>query len=231
METFMRLGLKEVSYVIKTLGICTEIPYLHGNININGKLYIYEKKNNEFTILGEDGKSLKVAINYSVEEKFLEDGRHFPIPKHEVFFDYGLDNKEHLTFYKGLYLDGEYEGFENVNRHDLLTNIKTEYKGAKQEKIANFTIELKQIHLNGSEKIYSFNNDNSIIEMHPKNNCAYYLTKDSDLDEEAKKADAVRNSLIDVITNNAIEPLVIELVEREFRQNVFSYKNQKRKKI
>lgn len=228
MESFMLLGLKEVSYVIKTLGICTEIPYLHGSIDIDGKLYIYEKKGNELTITGEDGKSIKVAINYSVQDGLDERGNYVVRAKHEVYFNYGLDNGEHLEFYKTLGLDPGFESFEDVNRHDLLDNLKTKYTNAKGEEVANFSLELTAIHLKDSNKTYAFRlGENNIPISIQYEDGVMSIVDTSTLDEEASKAASVRENILDGMISHTISPEAIESVERKFRADVFAYKNQK----
>ena len=64
MENFVRLGLQEACNVVKTLGISSDVMYLHGNVEVKGKLYIYEKKGDQLTITDENGVSLTIKIGY-----------------------------------------------------------------------------------------------------------------------------------------------------------------------
>ena len=158
---FVRLGLKEVADVIKTLGISSDIMYLHGNIDVNGKLYIYEKKGNQLTITGEDGKSVTIGINYSEEKAKDYQNRDVLYLKHEVSIDYKLEDGHHITFYRDIPLERGYESFENVNRHDLLSGVKTGYVGKDGEE-ASFSVGLNKVCFNGSKKVYEFTSDGII---------------------------------------------------------------------
>ena len=221
----MRLGLKEVADIIKTLGICTEIPDMHGMLKVNKELYIYVKRGNTLTITCEDGKSLSVAVDCSVKECTDIHGRSYELPVHEVYFEYGLSNGELLSFNKELHLDGLYEGFENVNRHDLLTDTNTSYVDAKGDTLASFTTELTNITLKNSKKTYIFalggrSEPIATIEGDAEStidDCAH-LTK------EAKAALLVRVMLEYGISKCAIEPTAIDIVSKQFREDVLACK-------
>jgi hypothetical protein len=224
-EVFMRLGLKEVSYVIKTLGVSDEISDLHGNVMVGDKLYIYEKKGNTLVISGEDGRRLTVAVNVDVKERLDKDGNCYELPKHQVFFEYGLANGEALAFTKELALVGAYEGFEDVNRHDLLTGAKTGYYNAKGEKVASFSTEVRAINLANSDKTFIFEVVGKEMPVQVRHGEMTFANFDG-TDIEALKAKAVREKILFDVDYLAITPEAIELVERKFRKDVFDYKNQ-----
>ena len=229
MESFMRLGLKEVSYVIKTLGICDDIPYLHGNVDIDGKLYIYEKKGNVLTITGEDGKSVKVGVSCTQQPAIDDHGEYYEWSKHEVKFEYGLDNGERLTFYKELGLNPGYEGFEDVNRHDLLHNTTNRYIDGKGREVASFSIEATMVHLLDSDKIYIFELLGKPFPVAVSYDDGEMHVSYTDTDEDMKNVMDVRNRILSGIEFHTIEPSTIEIVERKFRKDVFAYKEQQKK--
>lgn len=222
-EVFMKLGLKEVSYVIKTLGISDEISDLHGNVMVGNKLYIYEKKGNTITISSEEGKSLTVAVDVKVEEHLDKNGNYYVLPKHKVFFEYGLANGEALAFTKELPLEGMYEGFEDVNRHDLLTGAKTGYYNVVGEKVASFSTEVRAINLENSDSTYIFENAGREMPVRVRHGEMNFIELDG-TNAEALKANAVREKILYGIDYLAISPEAIEEVERKFRKDVFAYK-------
>lgn len=225
MEVFMKLGLKEVANVIKTLGVSTEIPYMHGNVDVDGKLHIYEKKGNRLTITSEEGKYVGVEVDCQVVERRDIHGNSFELPQHKVYFEYGLANGQLLAFSKELVLDGLYEGFEDVNRHDLLTGTDTRYVDRDGNDVASFSTELTNIQLPNSENTYIFGLNGSEQPIAVSSNGA-----ESSLDEsmkptkEARLAMLARKQLQIAIGSCAIDANAIDKVGNKFRQDVFAYK-------
>ena len=93
---------------------------------------------------------------------------------------------------------------------------------------ASFSPEVSALHVNGSNKSYAFKDD-KIIAVSTSNNSEVTVVDNSILDDDAKKAIAIRKNILDGINNNSIEPVVIELVERKFREEVLANKKQKTK--
>ena len=225
MEVFTKLGLKEVASVIKTLGICTDIPYMHGSAYIDGKLHIYEKKGNSLTIFSEDGKNVSVAVDYRVVEKTDKNGEIHKVPQHQVYFEYGLANGQLLAFSKELVLDGGYEGFEDVNRHDLLTGTNTSYVDKDGNNVASFSTELTNIQLANSENTFVFglHGSEDPIAVSTKE-CERSLDGRKVLPKEARLAKLVRKQLQVAIASCAIDANAIDKMGIQFRQNMFEYK-------
>ena len=225
MEVFMKLGLKEVANIIKTLGVSTEIPYMHGGMYVNGKLHIYEKKGNTLTIKTEEGKSVSVAVDCSVEEHTDKHGNHYELPKHQVYFEYGLSNGQLLAFSKVLPLDGYYEGFEDVNRHDLLTGTTTSYVDQDGRDVASFSTELTNIQLAKSENTFVFglNGSEDPIAVKCKND-ETSLATGMELPKEARLAKLARKQLQIAVASCAIDANSIDVIGNKFRQDVMLYK-------
>ena len=225
MEVFKRLGLQEVANIIKTLGVSTEISDMHGYKKIGDEIFVYEKKGNTLTITCESGKNLSVAVDCSVKERVDKNGNSYELPVHEVYFEYRLANGELLYFDKELHLSGYYEGFEDVNRHNLLTEAKTGYVNAEGKTVASFSTELTNIKLNNSEITYIFALDGkdepiaSMVgdSMSTIDDCATLTT-------EAKIAQYVRGNLKLGISKDAINPDAIDQIGNLFRKDVFAYK-------
>ena len=232
MEKFVRLGLQEACNVVKTLGISSDVMYLHGNVEVKGKLYIYEKKGDQLTITDENGVSLTIKIGYSEEIKKDYLGRDYVCPTHDVFLDYKVEDGHHLTFHKVFsYEDGHeslkrgYESFEDVNRHHLLRGTETSYVGADGKKEATFTVELGEVCPAGEEKAYLFSSagiehDNKLftvdggqlVSIHKDPAAGLDDAKSFDLDKEREKIENFLKSGV------KLHPFTREIIKDAYRK-------------
>lgn len=160
METFVKLGLKEVANIIGILGLSTDIKELEEkDFEINGKKYGYYKIGNAVVIYDEDGKSVKVKVNHTQEK--TKDYKNMDViyDNHEVFMDYQLENGDIISLKNQIALDGGYEAFENVHRHDLLSGLSLKYVDKTGKKLASFSVGVDKVCLGEERKIYEFNHD------------------------------------------------------------------------
>lgn len=232
MENFIKLGLQEACGIVKTLGISPDVMYLHGNVEVNGKLHIYEKKGDQLTITGEDGKSLTVKIGYSEEVKKDYQNRDYVAPKHEVTLDYKVEDGHHLTFHRVFTSDGIHESlprgyasFEDVNRDNLLSGTETTYVGVNGEKIATFTTELYDVCPIGETKSYLFSSagiehDNKLftvdggqlISVHKDPAASLDDAKSFDLEKEKEKIENFLKSGV------KLHPFTREMIKDAYRK-------------
>ncbi len=163
MELFIKLGLKEICYIVNRMGLTTDVEYLEGNLEVDGIKYHYEKRGNEVVIADENNKKVRVGINYTEEPTKDNYGRTVVYVKHEISVDYSLENGEYLNLYNNISLDLGYESFENVQRHDLMSGLRTRFFSNKGEEVASLSIGLDKICLAGSNQIYEFNDGGILV--------------------------------------------------------------------
>ena len=160
METFVKFGLKEVANIIGLLGKSTDVKELDvKDIEIDGKKYGYYKIGNALVIYDESGKSVKIKVNHTQEK--TKDYKNMDViyDVHEVFMDYQLENGDIISLKNQIALDGGYEAFENVQRHDLLSGLGLKYVDRTGKKLASFSIGVDKVCLGEEKKIYEFNYD------------------------------------------------------------------------
>ena len=160
METFIRLGLKEIASIVGTLGLNTNIEHLGPNdININGKTFNYEKDGNNLIVKDDNQTLLIVSINAGKEESKDFMGRKITSLSHEVSINYFLEDGSFINFYNNIPLYEGYEAFENVQRHDLLSNLKTTYCDNNGKELAYFDLGVSRIRLTENNHQYGFFDD------------------------------------------------------------------------
>ena len=163
METFVKLGLKEIASIIGLLGKNTDLNELSVNdINVDGKKYSYYKLGNALVINDENKKEVRIKVKHTQEK--TKDYKNMDViyDNHEVFIDYQLENGDIISLKNQIPLDGGYEAFENVQRHDLLHGLSLKYVDRTGKKLASFSVGVDKVCLGEDKKIYEFN-DNGIV--------------------------------------------------------------------
>ena len=128
MELFNILSLKEIADIISTLGEShRNIYHMCGTIRLEDKVIFYENKDNELSIQSSTGEKTKIRISFSSKETEDYNGRKITFLSHECFIDYYLHDGSVISLYNQLSLPNGYEGFENVQRHDLLKGLRVKY--------------------------------------------------------------------------------------------------------
>ena len=159
MELFIDLGLKEIASIIGRMGLTTDINELHGEVELNGIKYNYEKHGNEFKVTDSLGHQTNIKINYSEEETKDDYNRTIRYLRHDVSMDYLLKNGDYINLSNNIGLDSGYESFENVHRHDIISGVRTKYCDKDGKEVASFGLGLDRICLKDKNKLYEFNED------------------------------------------------------------------------
>lgn len=181
MDLLKDLGLKEVASIIQTLGTHTDVKELEGSVVVDGVECKYFKNGNSFTVYTSDGNRMCVAIDASVKEvrnsngegvyrnigKSLtstdEDEKPFErvvkYASHDVLLDYSISDGSYLVLTGGLSLPEGYEGFENVQRHDLRDALNIRYYNQDGQREASFSLGLGRIVLDDTKTSYEFEED------------------------------------------------------------------------
>ena len=128
MELFNILSLKEIADIISTLGEShRNIYHMCGTIRLDNKVIFYENKDNELSIQSSTGEKTKIRISFSSKETEDYNGRKITFLSHECFVDYYLRDGSVISLYNQLSLPNGYDGFESVQRHDLLKGLRVKY--------------------------------------------------------------------------------------------------------
>ena len=128
MELFNILSLKEIADIISTLGEShRNIYHMCGTIRLDNKVIFYENKDNELRIQSSTGEKTAIRISYSSKETEDYNRRKMTILCHECFIDYYLRDGSIISLYNKLSLPKGYDGFENVQRQDLINGLRIKY--------------------------------------------------------------------------------------------------------
>ena len=125
MEFFIKVGLKEIANIVQTLADSIDSDNIRDFVEVDGKELTYYKSNYELAISSNDGRNMNIHI--VCKDRDVTDflGRKNTVKDHFVFTTYypADGNKILLKSTIPKYDEG-YEGFRDVQRHDLMTGFE-----------------------------------------------------------------------------------------------------------
>lgn len=158
MELFNVLSLKEIADIICILGESHEsIKHSYGNLHLENKDITFLYENDELIIQSNTGEKTNVKISFSKQEGKDYNGRKITYLSHECFINYYLQDGSIISLYKELSLPEGYEGFENVQRHNLLNGLRIKYYD-KEGNQSTFSLTADKICID-ENKIFEFTNE------------------------------------------------------------------------
>ena len=158
-EMFIKLGLKEISDTFGIIGVANEIDRASGVVDLGNQMIDYGKHGNKLIIATSDGR--RIDANVVISKRKEKDNRNNDVERfyHEVSADYYLKKGDKIRIYNEFVLDGGYESFENIQRHDLMKGLRTSYIDKDGKEVATFNIGLDKVCLKDNNLIYEFTND------------------------------------------------------------------------
>jgi hypothetical protein len=119
---FEKLGLKEIASLISVMGESYGSGPIIGEIEYDGKHYTYDKEDDLMIITCDDGKKMSIKLNCK-NERVKENDREVIYCEHSVDVDFYKEDGSRINLYNRISTpEIGYEGFEGVQRHDLLGN-------------------------------------------------------------------------------------------------------------
>ena len=226
MEAFEKLGLKEVAGLIGILGKNHDIDKIDKTeIIINDRKYYYSKNGDSLLIESEDGKALEVSVKSTETEGVDYQNRKVVYQKHEVDARYYLKENETIRIHNEIPLYGDYEAFENVQRHDLMRGLSYKYSDRYGKDIATFQSDVDRICLNGDNTIYEFTDNgitfgnklvtldgNNLLSISGEEAPSIHDIYSFDLEKERTKVGKILED------NQNLHPFTRELIEEAYRK-------------
>lgn len=159
METFIKLGLKEIASIIQTMGVSTDINSLDGKVDFVDNSIKYEKEGNKLVATSEDDRKTTIEISTSEEttKDFLD--KVITFLYHKIAINYYLHDGSRVELTNFLSINEDFGGFTNIQRHDLLNGLKVKYYDNEGKEKASFSPELDKLCLEDDNKIYEFYED------------------------------------------------------------------------
>ena len=153
---FEKIGLKEIASLISVMGESFGTGVYSGEVEVDGKKYTYDKEDDLMVIKCDDGRKMSIKLNSTTERVRDNLNREVVYCNHDVNVDYYKEDGSRINLYTKLALNEGYEGFEGVQRHDLLRGLEVNRINSCGKKEASFDLELNKVSFGEDYNKYVF---------------------------------------------------------------------------
>ena len=153
---FEKIGLKEIAAIVSVMGESYGTGPIIGEVEVDGKIYSYDKEDDITVVTCSDGRKMSIKINSTTERERDSFNREIVYCNHDVNVDYYKEDGSRINLYNKLSLNEGYEGFEGVQRHDLLAGLAVNRINACGKKEASLNIDLSKVTMGDDYNKYVF---------------------------------------------------------------------------